>query len=80
MAATTAADPVSRVDTGMYRFFGRPVPPNVVAVDSINDFVNDRLIIRWKVGTSTEVFTMDLNRPPTDDAIFAVLAAMRLSC
>lgn len=79
MATITASDPIRTVGINRWTFFGYPVPSNVTALELQYDPMNAQDVIRWKVIGSKEIFKMDLPIV-TDETIFAVLAAMRLSC
>ena len=78
MAITTVNEPVRKVDTNAYTLYGYPVPPNVTAIEMRHDIVNAMDVVRWRVKDSKEIFFMDMPIV-TDETIFAVLAAMRLS-
>lgn len=78
MATITASDPLIRVGD-RFTLFGYPVPPNVIAIDVWYDPQNAFDVIRWRVEDSAEIHSMDL-QVVTDETIFAVLAAMRISC
>lgn len=79
MAINTVPDAIRTVDTGVYTFFGYPVPPNVAAVEmSINPIDYGRNI-RWVCHGSKQVHSMDFEHA-TEENILAVLTAMRLSC
>lgn len=78
MAINTDPNPIRLVDTQRFTFFGYPVPPNVVAVETQRTVLDDMLQIAWKVKGDPTVHRMDI-AVVTDETIAAVLAAMRLS-
>jgi len=79
MAATTAPNPFRQMDTGVYSFFGYPVPANITNMSREHDLLNEGYVIRWKIKGSNEIFSMDFPHA-TEENILAVIAAMRLSC
>lgn len=79
MATITASDSIRVVGTNRWTFFGYPVPSNVTDLGLFYDPMNVQDVIQWKVVGSKEIFKMELPIV-TDETIFAVLAAMRLSC
>ena len=79
MAVTTVPNPFRQIDTGVYSFFGYPVPANVTNMSKEYDLLNSWYVIRWKVKGSDEIFSIDFLHA-TEESILAVLAAMRLSC
>jgi hypothetical protein len=76
---TAASNPIRKVAPDRWTFFGYPVPSNVTALALRYDPMNAQDVIQWRVEHTAEVHTMDLP-VVTDETIFAVLAAMRLSC
>ena len=79
MAVTTVPSPFRHVDTGVYSFFGYPVPPNISAAEAWDDLVNGKKVIRWRVKGDPTIYDIDFPHA-TEENILAVLAAMRLSC
>ena len=79
MAITTVSNPIKHVDTGVHSFFGYPMPPNVVGATMQDDYVNDIRRVRWRVKGDPNIHEMDFPYA-TEEAILAVLAAMRLTC
>lgn len=79
MAITTASNPFRHVDTGMYSFFGFPVPPNIRHAEVWDDLLNSRRVVRWRVTGDPTIYDIDFEHA-TEENILAVLAAMRLSC
>lgn len=79
MAVTTVSDPIRHVDTGVYSFFGYRLPENVSAATMQDDRLNAMQKVRWRVKGDPNIHEMDFPYA-TEEAILAVLAAMRLTC
>lgn len=79
MAITTVSDPIRHVDTGVYSFFGYRLPENVSAATMQDDRLNAMQKVRWRVKGDPNIHEMDFPHA-TEEAILAVLAAMRLTC
>lgn len=68
--------PLSIVPPEMW--FGRRVPDGVMAVSMMRDYINDRLMVRWRVTGDPEIHEMPFET--TDEGVTAALAAMKLTC
>lgn len=79
MAINTVSSPIRQVDTGVYTFFGYPVPENVSAATMQDDIYNVMQKVRWRVKGDPDIHEMDFPHA-TEENILAVLAAMRLTC
>ena len=79
MAVTTVSNPIRLVDTGVYSFFGYPLPKNISAATMQDDLLNNMKKVRWRVKGDPEIHEMDFPHA-TEENILAIIAAMRLSC
>lgn len=80
MAITTAtSSPIKHMDTGVFSFFGHPMPTNVIGATMQDDYVSDIRRVRWRIKGDPNIHEMDFPHA-TDETILAVLAAMRLTC
>jgi hypothetical protein len=61
-----------------HRWFGQAVPKGVMHITIMRDYINDQLMVRWRVVGDEEIHEMpfDMN----DDSVLAALTAMKLTC
>lgn len=59
-------------------WFGRKVPDGVVAITMMRDYINDQLLVRWKVKSDPYIHEMPFEQ--SDEGVMAALAAMKLTC
>ena len=59
-------------------WFGHKVPDGVMHITIMRDFLNDELLVRWRVKGDAEIHQMPFEQ--TDDGVMASLAAMKLTC
>lgn len=59
-------------------WFGRHVPEGVTAVQLQRDYLNDQLMVRWRVKGDPDIHEMPFNQ--SDEGVMAALAAMKLTC
>ena len=59
-------------------WFGRRVPDGVTAVTLMSDYLNDQLMVRWRVKGDPDIHEMPFNQ--SDEGVMAALAAMKLTC
>lgn len=78
MAINTVSNPIRHADTGLYMFYGYPVPENVTALTMSDDVNRDSRTIKWRVGGDPDIHEIDFPHV-TEANILAVLVAMRLS-
>lgn len=79
MAINTVSNPIRHVDTGLYMFYGYPVPENVTALIMSDDVNWDSRTIKWRVEGDPDIHEIDFPHV-TEANILAVLVAMRLTC
>lgn len=59
-------------------WFGRAVPDGVTAISMMRDYINDQLMVRWRIKGDPEIHEMPFKQ--TDEGVTAALAAMKLTC
>jgi hypothetical protein len=59
-------------------WFGRMVPDGVTSISMMRDYINDKLMVRWRVKGDPEIHEMSFNQ--SDEGVMAALAAMKLTC
>lgn len=59
-------------------WFGRHVPEGVTAVTLMRSFIDDQLMVRWRVKGDPVIHEMPFEQ--TDEGVMAALAAMKLTC
>lgn len=59
-------------------WFGRRVPDGVVAITMMRNFLDDQLMVRWRVKSNPVIHEMPFEL--SDDGLLAALAAMKLTC
>lgn len=61
-----------------HMWFGRKVPDGVVAITMMRDYVNDQLMVRWKIKSDPVIHEMPFEQ--SDEGVMAALTAMKLTC
>ena len=59
-------------------WFGRSVPDGVTAITMMRDYINDQLMVRWRVKGDPVIHEMPFET--SDDGVMAALTAMKLTC
>ena len=59
-------------------WFGQKVPEGIIAISMMRDYLNDQLMVRWRVKGDPEIHEMPFNQ--SDEGVMAALAAMKLTC
>lgn len=59
-------------------WFGQRVPDGVMHITIMRDFLNDELLVKWRVKGDEEIHQMPFEQ--SDDAVQAALVAMKLTC
>lgn len=59
-------------------WFGRKVPDGVASITMMRSFIDDQLMVRWRVKGDPEIHEMPFNQ--SDEGVMAALAAMKLTC
>lgn len=59
-------------------WFGQKVPDGVMHITIMRDFLNDELLVRWRVKGDEEIHQMPFDQ--SDNGVMASLAAMKLTC
>ena len=59
-------------------WFGRAVPEGVIAITMMRSFIDDQLMVRWRVKGDPDIHEMPFNQ--SDEGVMAALAAMKLTC
>lgn len=59
-------------------WFGRSVPNGVTSITLMRSFLDDQLLVRWRVMGDPDIHEMPFNQ--TDEGVMAALAAMKLTC
>lgn len=59
-------------------WFGRRVPDGVMAISMMRSYLNDQLLVRWRIKGDPEIYEMPFEQ--TDEGVTAALAAMKLTC
>lgn len=70
--------PSTRAIVPAEMWFGRRVPDGVVAISMMRDYINDQLMVRWKVKNDLDIYEMPFEQ--SDEGVIAALAAMKLTC
>ena len=68
--------PMTRAMPDMW--FGRKVPDGVASITMMRSFIDDQLMVRWRVKGDPEIHEMPFNQ--SDEGVMAALAAMKLTC
>lgn len=59
-------------------WFGRMVPDGITAITMMRSFIDDQLMVRWRVKGDPVIHEMPFET--TDEGVMAALAAMKLTC
>lgn len=59
-------------------WFGRHVPDGVVHISMMRSYIDDHLLVRWRVKADDTIHEMPFEQ--TDEGVIAALAAMKLTC
>lgn len=59
-------------------WFGQQVPEGVTAITMMRSFIDDQLLVRWRVKGDTTIHEMPFEQ--TDEGVQAALVAMKLTC
>ena len=59
-------------------WFGRHVPEGVTAITMMRSYIDDQLLVRWRVKVDDTIHEMPFEQ--TDEGVMAALAAMKLTC
>jgi hypothetical protein len=59
-------------------WFGQQVPDGVTAISMMRDYINDQLMVRWRVKDDPIIHEMPFEQ--TDEGVTAALVAMKLTC
>lgn len=81
MARTTLTNEAFRTllaGDGVDKWFGVDIPKGVSSVEIYRDREWDTLRVRWKVKGDDAIHSMPFEQ--TDEAVIAVLTAMKLTC
>ena len=68
--------PMTRAMPQMW--FGRHVPEGVTAITVMRSYIDDQLLVRWRVKADETIHEMPFEQ--TDEGVMAALAAMKLTC
>jgi len=60
-------------------WFGQQVPDGVTAISMMRDYINDQLMVRWRVN-GEHVVIHEMPFEQTDEGVMAALVAMKLTC
>ncbi len=61
-----------------HMWFGRHVPEGVTAITLMRSFIDDQLMVRWRIKGDPDIHEMPFEQ--TDEGVMAALAAMKLTC
>jgi hypothetical protein len=61
-----------------HMWFGRHVPEGVTAITLMRSYLDDQLMVRWRIKGDPDIHEMPFAQ--TDEGVMAALAAMKLTC
>jgi hypothetical protein len=61
-----------------HMWFGRHVPEGVTAITVLRDYIDDQLMVRWRIKGDPDIHEMPFEQ--TDEGVTAALVAMKLTC